>query len=33
MRGVFSFMWASRIELLKFLLWTGDVQREARRKP
>jgi hypothetical protein len=33
MRGVFAFMWASRVELLKFLAWTGDVQREARKKP
>ena len=30
---VFGFMWASRWELLRFLAWTGDVQREARRRP
>jgi hypothetical protein len=33
LREVFGFMWASRWELLRFLAWTGDVQREARRKP
>jgi hypothetical protein len=33
MREVFGFMWESRWELLKFLAWTGDVQRDARRKP
>ena len=33
MRDVFAFMWASRWELLRFLVWTGDVQREARRRP
>jgi hypothetical protein len=33
MRDVFGFMWTSRWELLRFLAWTGDVQREARRKP
>jgi len=31
--SVIGFMWASRWELLKFLAWTGDVQREARRRP
>jgi hypothetical protein len=33
MREVFGFMWESRWELLNFLAWTGDVQRDARRKP
>jgi hypothetical protein len=32
MRDVLKFAWASRRELLSFLLWTGRVQREARRK-
>jgi hypothetical protein len=30
---VFGFMWESRWELLSFLFWTGQLQREARRKP
>lgn len=29
---IFSFAWASRWELLRYLFWTGEVQREARRK-
>ncbi|HWG19003.1 MAG TPA: hypothetical protein VG225_00650 [Terracidiphilus sp.] len=33
LRDVFRFMWASRWELLSFLAWTGQVQRDARRKP
>lgn len=32
MGDVLRFMWASRWELLSFLVWTGRVQREARRK-
>jgi hypothetical protein len=32
-RDVFGFMWDSRWELLNFLFWTGQLQREARRKP
>ena len=31
--SVMSFLWQSRWELLSFLRWTGQVQREARRKP
>jgi len=27
-----SFVWQERWELLKFLFWTGSVQREAQRK-
>lgn len=27
------FVWAERWELLRFLGWTGRVQREARRRP
>jgi hypothetical protein len=30
---IFSFVWAQRWEFLSFLLWTGRVQREARRRP
>jgi len=30
---IFSFIWAQRWEFLSFLLWTGRVQREARRRP
>jgi hypothetical protein len=32
-RDIFGFMWASKWELLNFLLWTGQVQKEARRRP
>jgi hypothetical protein len=32
MGDLLGFMWTSRWELLRFLAWTGDVQREARRK-
>ena len=32
-KEVLTFVWASRWELLSFLLWTGRVEREARRKP
>lgn len=31
-REVLGFFWNSRWELLSFLRWTGQVQREARRK-
>jgi len=27
---VFAFMWTERWELLRFLRWTGQMQREAR---
>ncbi len=27
-----AFFWAERWELLRFLSWTGSVQREAQRK-
>jgi len=29
---VFTFMWEWRWELLRFLLWTGTVEQETRRK-
>jgi len=31
--SIFGFMWAERWELLRFLLWTGQVNREARKRP
>lgn len=30
--SIFGFMWAERWELLRFLLWTGTMEREARKK-
>jgi hypothetical protein len=32
-RDIFSFFWESKWELLNFLQWTGEVRREARRRP
>jgi hypothetical protein len=32
-RDVLAFFWESRWELLSYLLWTGQVQKEARRRP
>jgi hypothetical protein len=29
---IFSFAWTSRWELLSYLFWTGQVEREARRR-
>lgn len=31
-KDVFSFLWNERWELLTFLMWTGRVQREGRRR-
>jgi hypothetical protein len=31
-RKIFSFIWASRWELLSFLAWTGHLDREARKR-
>lgn len=31
--SVCGFLWHSRWELLSFLRWTGEVQREARKQP
>ena len=31
-RDVLSFVWQSRWELLDFLVWTGRLERELRRK-
>ncbi len=30
---IFSFMWASRGELIRFLGWTGQIDSEARKNP
>jgi hypothetical protein len=31
-QDVFAFVWTSRWELLDFLKWTGQLEREAERK-
>jgi len=31
-KSVLGFMWSERGELLRFLRWTGQMQREARKK-
>jgi hypothetical protein len=31
-RDIFGFMWHSKWELLSFLFWTGQMQKEARRR-
>ncbi|HUX45263.1 MAG TPA: hypothetical protein VMV57_10975 [Terracidiphilus sp.] len=31
-RDVLSFVWTSRWELLSFLAWTGQMEREARKR-
>ena len=31
-RDVMGFFWAERWEFLRFLAWTGEINREARRK-
>jgi hypothetical protein len=31
-RDILSFVWSSRWELLSFLAWTGDIDREAHKK-
>lgn len=31
-RNVLSFFWTSRWELLSFLAWTGDLEREVRKR-
>ena len=30
-RDVFGFLWAQRWELLSFLRWTGQLEREAKK--
>jgi hypothetical protein len=29
---IFAFMWASKWELLSFLLWTGRLERDVRKR-
>ena len=31
-KSVLGFVWASRGELFRFLIWTGEMQREARKR-
>jgi hypothetical protein len=31
-RDVLGFLWTTRWELLSFLAWTGEVEREARKR-
>jgi hypothetical protein len=31
-KTIFAFLWATRGELLRFLVWTGELQREARKR-
>lgn len=33
LREIGGFLWAERRELLRFLFWTGSIEREARRRP
>jgi len=30
-KSMFRFMWTSRRELLRFLVWTGQLKREAEK--
>lgn len=31
--SIAGFLWSERWELLRFLWWTGSIEREARRRP
>ncbi|MGH9518698.1 MAG: hypothetical protein ACRD2D_03575 [Terriglobales bacterium] len=31
-RDVFGFLWSTRWELLSFLAWTGEMEREAHKR-
>lgn len=31
-KGVLRFLWATRGELWRFLAWTGEMEREARKR-
>lgn len=31
-RDIFGFLWSERWELLSFLAWTGEMNREARKR-
>jgi hypothetical protein len=32
-KSVMSFLWETRWELLEFLIWTGSMEREAKKRP
>jgi hypothetical protein len=32
-KSVMSFLWETRWELLEFLVWTGSMEREAKKRP
>jgi hypothetical protein len=32
-KSVMSFLWETRWELLEFLMWTGEMEREAKKRP
>jgi hypothetical protein len=32
-KGVLNFLWETRWELLQFLHWTGEMEREAKKRP
>jgi hypothetical protein len=31
-KSVLGFLWVTRGELLRFLVWTGELEREARKR-
>jgi hypothetical protein len=31
-KGILAFLWATRGELVRFLAWTGQLEREARKR-
>ena len=31
-KSIFAFMWTERWELLRFLMWTAQVDKEARKR-
>jgi len=31
-KSILGFVWSTRGELVRFLAWTGEVQREARKR-
>jgi hypothetical protein len=32
-KSVMSFLWEARWELIEFLVWTGSMEREAKKRP
>jgi hypothetical protein len=32
-KSIFKFVWASKWELMSFLVWTGRLDREVRKRP